>query len=106
VQDPAKPTFLFEFAPCAYFTLSVNNTSCQGPNDKILYHLKPSYIPVYNYITPQEEFGCYSNTFIEYKIPYGPWSVTWQVTKNGVQTDHDSTFYLDENEHYNFNLNY
>jgi hypothetical protein len=96
----------FEFAECAYLTLSVNNINCQGPNDRILFDLQPVYISDYNDIIPTEKFGCYSNTFIESQVPYGQWEATWEVTRNGITTYHDSIFYIDKNEHYNFVINY
>ena len=99
-------TFTFEFAECAYLTLSVNNINCQGPNDRILFDLQPVYISDYNDIIPTEKFGCYSNTFIESQVPYGQWEATWEVTRNGITTYHDSIFYIDKNEHYNFVINY
>ena len=99
-------TFTFEFAKCAYLTLSVNNINCQGSLDRILFDLQPIYIPNYDNIIPIEKFGCYSNTFIESQVPSGQWEATWEVTKNGITTYYDSIFMIDENEHYNFSINY
>jgi hypothetical protein len=96
----------FEFAEFAYLTLSVNNINCQGPNDRILFDLQPVYISDYNDIIPTEKFGCYSNTFIESQVPFGQWEATWEVTRNGITTYHDTIFYIDKNEHYNFEINY
>jgi len=98
--------FSFEFAECAYLTLAVNNVDCQGSADRILFDLQPTYIENYTNIIPVEKFGCYNNTFIESQIPYGPWSATWEVTKNGITTFHDSLFFIGQNEHYTFTINY
>lgn len=98
--------FNFEFAKCAYLTLTVNNINCQGGGDKIVFDLQPIYIPNYNNINPTEKLGCYSNTFIESQVPFGQWEATWEVTRSGSTTYHDSTFTLDVNEHYNFVINY
>ena len=98
--------FDFVFAECAYLTLSVNNINCQGASDKILFDMQPEYIPNYNNITPTEKFGCYSNTFVESQVPFGSWEATWEVTRNGITTYHDSIFTMNENEHYNFVINY
>jgi hypothetical protein len=98
--------FNFEFAGCTYLTLSVNNINCQGASDKIVFDLQPTYIPGYNNIIPTEKYGCYSNTFIESQVPFGQWEATWEVTRNGITTYHDSIFTIDENEHYNFVINY
>jgi hypothetical protein len=99
-------TFTFEFAECAYLTLAVNNVDCQGSADRILFDLQPTYIENYTNIIPVEKFGCYNNTFIESQIPYGPWSATWELTKNGITTFHDSLFFIGQNEHYTFTINY
>ncbi|WP_341907173.1 hypothetical protein [Fluviicola taffensis] len=99
-------TFTFEFAGCSYLTLSVNNINCQGSLDRILFDLQPIYIPNYDNIIPTEKFGCYSNTFIESQVPCGQWEATWEVTRNGITTSHDSIFTINENEHYNFVINY
>ncbi len=53
----------FEFAECAYLTISVNNINCQGPTDKIIFDMQPKYIEDYNNILPTEKTGCYTNTF-------------------------------------------
>lgn len=99
-------TFTFEFAKCAYLTISVNNINCQGSLDRILFDLQPIYIPNYDNIIPTEKFGCYSNTFIESQVPSGQWEATWEVTRNGITTYHDSIFVINENDHYNFAINY
>lgn len=98
--------FDFVFAPCAYLTLSVNNINCQGASDKILFDMQPEYIPNYNNITPTEKLGCYANTFIESQVPFGSWKATWEVTRNGITTYHDSIFFIEKNEHYTFTINY
>lgn len=105
-QGDKNPSFDFTFSECAYLTLSVNNTNCQDANDRILFDLQPTYIPNYNNIIPVEKFGCYSNTFVESQVPFGSWEATWEVTRNGITTYHDSIFTMNENEHYNFVINY
>ncbi|WP_310559026.1 hypothetical protein [Flavobacterium sp.] len=87
-------TFTFEFAECAYLTLSVNNVNCQGATDKIVFDLQPTYIPNYTNIIPTEKLGCYTNTFSESMIPYGNWEAKWEVTRGGITTYHDSLFLL------------
>ena len=96
----------FEFAECTYLTLSVNNINCQGSSDKILFDLQPTYIPNYNNIIPTEKLGCYSNTFVESQVPFGQWEATWEVTRNGVTSYHDSIFTIGKEEHFLFTINY
>jgi hypothetical protein len=105
-EDGPNHEVLVEFAPCAYLTLSVNNINCQGASDKILFDMQPEYIPNYNNITPTEKLGCYTNTFIESQVPFGSWKATWEVTRNGITTYHDSIFFIEKNEHYSFTINY
>jgi len=106
IHGEKNPSFDFTFAECAYLTLSVNNINCQGASDKIIFDMQPTYIPNYNNIIPTEKLGCYSNTFAESQVPFGEWEATWEVTRNGITTSHDSIFTIDENEHYNFVINY
>jgi hypothetical protein len=98
--------FQFEYAPCAYLETHVKNIDCQNSNDKIIFDLQPTYADNYSNITPQEEFGCYQNEFISSEVPYGPWEATWEVTKNGNTTNHDSLFYINEGESYVFLIEY
>lgn len=105
-EDPANPTFQFEYAECGFLQLKVKNVSCFDSNDKIVFNTQPVNLPSYNNINPQTKFGCYENEFVDSQVPFGPWIATWEVTKNSVTTIHDSTFYINENEHYYFLLEY
>ena len=96
----------FEFAECAYLTISVNNINCQGLSDNIIFDMQPIYIEGYNNIIPREEMGCYSNTFIESSVPFGQWEATWEVTRNNSTTYHDTIFFMTINEHYLLTINY
>jgi hypothetical protein len=103
--DPS-PSFLFEYAECGYLQLKVKNINCIDANDVITFNTLPLNLVGYNNIIPQTKTGCYDNEFIDSQVPYGPWIATWQVTKNGITTNHDSTFYINENQHYYFLLEY
>jgi|SRR5690554_233333 len=96
----------FEFAECAYLTISVNNINCQGLTDNIIFDMQPTYVEGFNNIIPREEMGCYSNTFIESSVPFGQWEATWEVTRNNSTTYHDTTFFMNINEHYLLTINY
>lgn len=104
-EDP-NPTYQFEFAECGFLQLKVKNISCFNSNDVITFNTQPLNLDGYNNINPQTKTGCYDNEFIDSQVPYGPWIATWQVTKNGITTNHDSTFYINENQHYYFLLEY
>ncbi|PWH84771.1 hypothetical protein [Brumimicrobium oceani] len=96
----------FEFAECAYLTISVNNINCQGLTDNIIFDMQPTYVEGFNNIIPREEMGCYSNTFIESSVPFGQWEATWEVTRNNSTTYHDTTFFMNINEHHLLTINY
>ncbi|MBU2019367.1 MAG: hypothetical protein KJ941_06960 [Bacteroidetes bacterium] len=103
-QDPKKPDFIFEFAPCAQFKLSVINANCNGPTDKIEFRRTWNVDQVLlNYVTRE---GC-DNFYGDYfGLPMGSYTYDWKVTRNGVTNSYDSTFYLNENQSFEFNLNY
>ena len=105
-EDIPNLDFQFEFAECGFLQLKVKNISCFNSNDVITFNTQPLNLDGYNNINPQTKTGCYDNEFIDSQVPYGPWIATWQVTKNGITTNHDSTFYINENQHYYFLLEY
>ena len=105
-KDNFKKGFDFEFASCAYLRLSMHNVNCQGATDKITIDMQPSYIDNYDNFQPLTENGCYQNDFIESKVPSGNWDANWQVTRNGIVSNHDTTFFIPENGHYHLTINY
>ncbi|MFA7274902.1 MAG: hypothetical protein WC044_13610 [Crocinitomicaceae bacterium] len=105
-EDKTKNDFQFEYAECGYIQLKVKNISCYDANDKIFFNLKPSYTDPNYKIIQMTKLGCFDFEFIDEPVPYGPWIATWQVTKNGVTSNYDSTFYINENQHYYFLLEY
>jgi len=105
-KNDSEFDFQFEYAPCAYLKTHVYNVDCQNTNDRILFDFEPTYVDDYSNIIPSEEFGCYNNEFISSEVPYGSWRATWEVTKNGNTTYHDSLFFINDGEEYIFELNY
>lgn len=94
----------FEFAECAYLKLNINNTNCIDANDEINFRriwLHSSEL--YNYV---QRFGCYNFSGDYFAIPMGNYKYEWIVTKNGVTNYFDSTFTLNENQYYEFTINY
>lgn len=107
ITDPQSldQNFLFQFASCATYNLSVNNVNCQNSDDQIDISIQPENFS-YEFLPPITLYGCVSKTYNTSKIPYGKWIVEWNVTRNGNTTHYDSTFYLAKNGHINFNINY
>lgn len=106
IHDPNNKEFVFEIAPCGNLQINVKNVDCQGASDKIVFHFKPVYLDGIGNMLPLERFGCYENEFIQETVPMGNWVATWEVTKNGLTTTHDSLFYIPVNQLFYFNLFY
>jgi hypothetical protein len=108
VQDPAKPTFLFEFAPCAILKLKIKNISCSGPADYFkLTFLGTEVDPTYfNGATIKEEYGCYELESDFSNVPMGERYYKWEVTKNGFTNTYFDTVDLAAGETRIFQINY
>lgn len=105
-EDKSLNSFQFEYAECGFLQLKVKNISCFDANDKVIFDMQPAYISNYKNIIPVTKFGCYDNEFIDSQVPFGPWTATWEVTKNGITTFHDTAFVINENQHYYLLLEY
>lgn len=96
----------FEFAGCSYRTLKINNVNCQGPNDLFDMDMHLVYNQNYTAFSFPEKSGCYSNEFINEKVPAGKWFVEWWVTRNGNTDYFTDTITLIENELFVYEINY
>src|SRR5690554_7026230 len=96
----------FEFAGCSYRTLKINNVNCQGPNDLFDMDMHLVYDQNYTAFSFPEKSGCYSNEFINEKVPAGKWFVEWWVTRNGNTDYFTDTITLIENELFVYEINY
>jgi hypothetical protein len=96
--------FNFEFAPCSYLKLHVHNTNCIDINDEIKFRrLWISGGETNNFLI---QGGCFQYDGEYFSLPAGSYKYEWQVTKNGVTNNYESSFQLDENQYFDFNLDY
>ncbi|MBU2019366.1 MAG: hypothetical protein KJ941_06955 [Bacteroidetes bacterium] len=105
VQDAPKPTFLFEFAPCAYMKFKIANQNCEGPNDKL------SYEDRFNYtdwrIGTYGIFGCFQNESNGYDaVPAGLRIYRWRVERSTGTTEYIDSIYLNAGDSGIFEMYY
>ncbi|WP_300360116.1 hypothetical protein [Fluviicola sp.] len=97
-------TFTFEFAPCAYLKLHVHNINCIDNNDEIKFRrLWISGGETNDFLV---QTGCFQYDGDYFSLPAGNYKYEWQVTKNGVTNNYESSFQLNENQYFDFNLDY
>jgi len=95
----------FKFAPCGTLQWKIHNIDCFDTNDKIEFHFVNESVPAYTDFSPLPRIGCYDNEFTV-GITAGNWIAEWKVTKNGLSTNYDSTFVINENQTFYFLLEY
>jgi len=94
----------FNYAPCGYLKFILNNINCNGADDAITY--------TRFWVSNNEDNG--SNTYLGcdyfegdyFNLPVGEYRYDWEVTKNGVTTNHSQTFVLNENDSLIFEIDY
>ena len=95
----------FEYAPCAYLKLKIENVNCGGGDDKMNFRSKSPYTEWGGWST--DRLGCYfyqSSNFFETSMGYKIYE--WKVERNGVLTFHKDSIYLAPGNEYVFELNY
>lgn len=105
-KDKDKQEALFEFAPCAYLKLKIENVNCQGPGDKLVLY-QGNQIGSFDFDEPWEHNGCvlwesngYSN------VPMGGMYYKWEVTRNNITETFHDTIYLEAGEERIYEINY
>jgi hypothetical protein len=97
-------TFTFEFAPCAYLKLHVHNVNCIDSTDEIRFRrLWISGGETNDFLIQN---GCFQYDGEYFSLPAGYYKYEWQVTKNGITNNFESSFQLTENQYYDFQLDY
>ncbi|MNK12803.1 hypothetical protein D3C87_308790 [compost metagenome] len=97
--------FNFEFAPCAYLKININNTNCQGAGDAMSFQSRQSYTEWEGW--NGDRTGCYSYTSPDFfQVPAGLRIYQWRVNRNGVITTGTDSIFLNAGESGTFNLNY
>lgn len=106
VHDDNNPSFLFEYAPCSYRTLNIQNVNCEGPDDIFNMDMRLLYNEDYTAFYFTEKYGCYSNEFGSEQVPAGKWVIEWWVTRSGNTNHFTDTIELIENELFYYEINY
>ena len=97
-------TFTFEFAECAHLKLSVHNINCVNADDQITFRrLWMSKNETNSFIT---QLGCFQYDGDYFSLPMGEYKYEWKVTKNGITNTFDSTFIINNNQYFDFTINY
>jgi len=97
--------FNFEFAPCAYLKLNINNVNCQGITDIMNFKSRYSYSDWEGAST--DRLGCYSFNSPDFvQVPAGWRIYQWTVNRNGVITTDIDSIFLNVGGNGTFNLNY
>jgi hypothetical protein len=109
-QPDEKKEFNFEYAPCAYLKLKIENVNCQGPDDNFKLYFEGKQVPGDEFQDGNlmsEHEGCVSlesDNFLDY--PMGERYYKWEVTRSGITEIYYDTIYLQENEYKTYEINY
>ncbi len=93
----------FEYAECGYLKLSIHNVNCQN-GDEIFY--QRTWLINNDISNGVNRSGCFQFDGDYFSLPEGNYKYEWKVTKAGVSTVYDTTFFLAKDEHYHLNINY
>ena len=94
----------FEYAPCAYLKLKIENVDCIDANDQIFY--RRQWLHGENYSNGVTQYGCFYFDGDYFSVPMGSHRYEWIVTKNGVSLNYDTTFYISEGGAYDMVIEY
>ncbi|MEX1193008.1 MAG: hypothetical protein WEA99_13655 [Brumimicrobium sp.] len=98
--------FQFEYAPCAYRTLKIENVNCEGVDDLFELDMRLLYDEDHTVFSFSPKSGCYSNQFNNEKVPAGKWVVEWWVTRSSNTNHFTDTIYISKNESFTYEINY
>jgi hypothetical protein len=90
--------FQFEYAPCAYLKLKIENVNCEGPGDEMVLY-QGNQIGTFDFNQPWEHNGCAiweSNGYSD--VPMGEQYYRWEVTRSGTTEVFHDTIYLEKHE--------
>jgi hypothetical protein len=104
-HNEQNPSFLFEYAECAYLKLKIENVNCGGPDDKMRFRYKYNYSKWEGWST--ERTGCYFWESTSYFEVSAGWRIyEYEVERSGNMITHKDSIYLSPNQEYLFELNY
>ncbi len=96
--------FVFEMAPCAHLKRKIKNINCFDMNDQISITIDNQVHSTLS--NPWVLDGCADYETVFSEVPYGSYYTSWTVTKNGITTTSDSTFFIQPGEYKTFEINY
>ena len=79
-KDKDKQEALFEFAPCGYLKLKIENQNCLSPNDEIFY--QRHWLSGGESTNGVTQYGCFQYDGNYFSVPMGQYKYTWDVKKN------------------------
>jgi len=100
----ANTEISFEYAPCAYLKLKIENVDCMGSDDQIFY--RRQWLHGENYSNGVTQYGCFYFDGDYFSVPMGNHKYEWIVTKNGITSNFDTTFYISEGGFYDLEIDY
>ena len=104
----------FEYAPCAYVKLIINNINCSGENDTLAL-FRGNQLGTFNFDLPWVHKGCVywespggpDGAPVGYsKVPMGALYYKWKVIRNSVTTVYEDTLLTNAGEFYTYEINY
>ena len=97
----------FEYAPCAYSKLIINNVNCQGTDDQFVLFRQDEIGSLAQGSQGWEHLGCtYWETNGFSDIPMGRRFYRWEVTRSGITTIYHDTVYYPPGEYITYEINY
>ena len=100
----------FEYAPCAYLKLKIENVNCSGITDNFKLFHEGSTIGFNNFAQGnpiREGEGCYFYEASKFSdVPMGERYYRREVTRNGITEIFYDTIYLNAGEFYTYEINY
>lgn len=94
----------FNYASCGYLKFIRINTNCFDENDKIEYQRIWLTTNTLNPVVTS--FGCTNYTGDFFSLPAGNYRYEWEVTRNGVVTNHSQDFTIPVGDSVIFELEY
>ncbi|GAA0875984.1 hypothetical protein GCM10009118_23930 [Wandonia haliotis] len=94
----------FEYAPCAYLKLKIENVNCLSEEDEIFY--RRFWLSGGESTNGVSQYGCFSYIGNYFDVPMGEYRYEWEVTRNGVTNYYDTAFSINAGGYYDLEINY
>ncbi len=94
----------FEYAPCGYLRLEIENVNCLSEEDEIFY--RRFWLSGGESTNGVSQYGCFSYIGNYFDVPMGEYRYEWEVTRNGVTNYYDTAFSINAGGYYDLEINY